>query len=97
MKFTKNLVKQKVGTMLITKLKTFVDHIEQLFYSLEELNFSFLVCVCLGQKLENDPKVDDLVDDEVGSIESLSLCREPEMHLLTSASEVARSAAERAL
>ena len=55
MKFTKNLVKQKVGTMLITKLKTFVDHIEQLFYSLEELNFSFLVCVCLGQKLENDP------------------------------------------
>ena len=57
MKFTKNLVKQKVGTMLITKLKTFVDHIEQLFYSLEELNFSFLVCVCLGQKLENDPQV----------------------------------------
>ena len=57
MKFTKNLVKQKVGTMLITKLKTFVDHIEQLFYSLEELNFSFLVCVCLGQKLENDPVI----------------------------------------
>ena len=37
------------------------------------------------------------MDDEVGSIERLSLCREPEMHLLTSASEVARSAAERAL
>ena len=57
MKFTKNLVIQKVGMMLITKLKTFVDHIEQLSYSLKELNFSLLVCACLGQKLENDPPV----------------------------------------
>ena len=42
-------------------------------------------------------KMDDLVDDKDRSIVSLLLNREPEIHLCTSASEVARSAAERAL
>ena len=43
-------------------------------------------------------KVDNLVDDEVRSIiASLSLYCEPQLHLWMSASEVARSAAERAL
>ena len=37
------------------------------------------------------------MDDEVRSIESLSLWHELEMHLHRNASEVARSAAERAL